>query len=267
MEHTMSENAVIVITGASTGIGKELAHCFAADGQALLLTARNRERLEALAESLRSEYGRTVYVCACDLAVPEGVEELLGYIEENGLDVDVLVNNAGYGVSGAFASSGWEDVQGMMQLNMTSLVALSYRLLPGMRARKSGGILNVASTAAFQPGPNFNVYCATKAFVLSFSEALYEELRGSGVRVTALCPGATLTEFQKRANLEKSLLFQRSFIPMVSVEEVARQGYQAFHRGKPLVVTGWMNRISVFAVRLVPRALVRKIAARLMRHE
>jgi len=135
-----------------------------------------------------------------------------------------------------------------------------------MIEQKSGGILNVASTAAFQPGPNFAIYCATKSFVLSFSEALYEELRGTGIKVTALCPGATLTEFQNRSNMDKSLLFNRGIIPLVSVESVAEQGYNAFKQGKIFVVTGIINKLSTFLVRLVPRILVRKIAAKLMKH-
>lgn len=262
----MAGNEVILITGASTGIGKELARCFANDQLDLVLTARNKDRLESLAEELRNSHNIDVYVCACDLASPNGTEQLIDFINTHHLKVHILVNNAGFGISGAFKDTPWDDVHGMMQLNMITLVDLTYKCLPHMLQQNSGGILNVASTAAFQPGPNFAVYCATKSFVLSFTEALHEELHQTGIKVTALCPGATLTEFQKRSNMEKSLLFNRSLIPLVPVESVAKQGYNALKQGKVFVVTGKMNKLSTFLVRLVPRVLVRKIAARLMQH-
>jgi short-subunit dehydrogenase len=252
----------VLITGASSGIGLELARCFAADGAALVLVARTREKLEALAARLREQHGVSVYVLTKDLAHPRAPDEIAEELTRNGIDVDVLVNNAGFGLGGTFAELELAAQMDMIQVNVASLVKLTGLLLPGMKQRRGGGVLNVGSTAAFQPGPNLAVYFATKSFVLSFSEALHEELAASGVSVTCLAPGPTATGFAERASLEKSLLFRFNVQDAASV---ARAGHRAFRRGKALVIPGLLNKLTVFAVRLGPRALVRRIAGRLPR--
>ena len=190
-----------VVTGASSGIGLEIARLLAADGYDLLLVASAEKKLLEVATRFSHEFGKTVAALAVDLARPDGARSLLDEIERRGLAVEVLVNNAGFGVYGPFAGADLAHTLEMIQVNVASLTELTRGVLPGMTARQSGRILNVASTAAFQPGPLMAVYYATKAYVLSFSEALANELSGTGVTVTALCPGPTRTAFQERAGL------------------------------------------------------------------
>jgi short-subunit dehydrogenase len=246
-----------LITGASGGIGLELARIFAEQGYALILVARNRERLEEIAVELKPT---PVQVLAKDLALVGAAEGIHREVPK----VDVLVNNAGYGVYGPFVKTPLDDELGMLQLNMTALVVLTKLYLPAMVAAKNGKILNVASTAAFQPGPLMALYYATKAFVLSFSEAIGNELEGTGVTVTALCPGPTATGFQARTKLEKSRLIKR--MKVMDARTVAEAGYRGLMAGKPVVIPGLMNKLLAQSVRFSPRVLVTKIA-RMMQEE
>jgi short-subunit dehydrogenase len=243
-----------LITGASGGIGLELARIFAREGYDLVLVARSRERMDELARELKPA---SVQVIARDLTLPGAAEE----IQRDVPKVDVLVNNAGYGVYGPFVKTQLAAEIGMIQLNVTVLVALTKLYLPGMVAAKYGRIMNVASTAAFQPGPLMAIYYATKAFVLSFSEAIANELRGTGVTVTALCPGPTATGFIAEAKLEKSRLFK--LMKLMDARTVAEAGYRALMAGKPVVVTGLMNKVLAQSVRFSPRGLVAKIARKM----
>jgi uncharacterized protein len=247
---------LVLVTGASSGIGVELARCFAAEGARLILTARREAQLHAVAEALRTEYRADVVVLPAELDTETGVAALLAELDARGLSPDVLVNNAGFGARGDFATMPAEPVRGMLAVNITAVTLLAHALLPAMRARRRGGILNVASTAAFQPGPYMAVYYATKAYVLSWSEALFEECRGDGVTVTALCPGATVTEFAQVADMSGTRLFK---LGAMSAAAVARAGHAAFRNGKPLIVTGLKNRLGAMSVRFTPRAVVRKL--------
>jgi hypothetical protein len=250
----------ILITGASSGIGLELARCFAAEGRRLVLVARKGNALEALATELRKAHKIQAQVITTDLAHPEAPVRLLAHLQSAGLKTDVLVNNAGFGAQGKFAELPLGRQLEMLQVNMTSLTHLTGLLLPGMIERRHGGILNVASTAAFQAGPGMAVYYATKAYVLSFSEALAEELAGTGVTVTAVCPGPTATNFGAAANMRT---LEKVNHVCMSAAEVARLGHRDFRRGKVVAITGFRNKLPAFLVRFVPRAAVRKLIKRL----
>ncbi len=247
-----------LITGASSGIGAALARIFARNGYSLVVVARGEAALQTLAGELRQAHGIAVTVLPKDLAQASAPAELAAEIAARGLQIDVLVNNAGFATYGAFAELDLQAELDMMQVNMVTLTHLTKLLLPGMIARRSGKILNVASTAAFQPGPLMAVYYATKAYVLSFSEALAEELRDSGVGVTALCPGPTRTGFQDRARMQESRLVQGE---IMDVDTVAQAGFAALTAGRRMVVPGLQNRLLALAPRFVPRNL----AARLVR--
>jgi uncharacterized protein len=246
----MKETALI--TGASSGIGLELARLFARDGHDLVLVARSEGRLRELADELKQGGGAT-RVLPADLSRPGSVAELEGRLRAEAVEVTVLVNNAGFGAFGPFHESDLETDLQMLQVNVVALTELTHRLLGGMVARRRGRILNVASTAAFQPGPLMAVYYASKAYVLSFSEATANELRGTGVTVTALCPGPTRTGFESRANLKESRLFRGA---VMSARAVAEAGYRGCLRGDTLVIPGWRNKLLAFAVRFLPRRLV-----------
>ncbi len=246
----------VLITGASSGIGRELARCFAEGGSDIVLVARREDRLRELSKELSSRYGVQVRVLAKDLSSPHAAREITDELDRVGIRIDVLVNNAGFGDRGAFAELGIERQLDMVQVNVGALTELTRRFLPGMIERRRGGILNVASAAAFQPGPLMSVYYATKAYVLHFSEGVAEELAGTGVAVTCLCPGPTVTEFGDEAHLEGTLLFRMG--PM-NAATVARAGYAGFRRGKVIVIPGLRNRLIAFSVRFSPRAVVRKI--------
>jgi short-subunit dehydrogenase len=243
-----------LITGASGGIGLELARVFAEQGYALVLVARNRSRLEEIAVELKPT---PVQVLGKDLALVGAAEGIHREIPK----VDVLVNNAGYGVYGRFAETPLDEELGMLQLNMTALVVLTKLYLPAMVASKNGKILNVASTAAFQPGPLMALYYATKAFVLSFSEAIANELEGTGVTVTALCPGPTATGFQARTKLEKSRILKH--MKVMDARTVAEAGYRGLMAGKPVVIPGLLNKVLAQSVRFSPRSLVTKVARKM----
>lgn len=244
----------VLITGASGGIGLELARCFGGAGHPLVLVARDEPRLQAVAKELRERHQVEVSVVALDLAGQRAGTQLLERLRQEGHLPQILVNNAGFGHFGEFHSIPVERDLGMIQLNIAALTELTKGVLPEMLKARSGRILQVASTAAFQPGPFMAVYYATKAYVLSLSEALHEELRGTGVTVTTLCPGPTATGFQSAAKLEGSRLFKS--LAVATPESVARAGFSGTIAGKRLVIPGWMNRASVLFASLAPRALV-----------
>lgn len=249
-----------LITGASAGLGTEYARLFAADKNDLVLVARRRDRLETLAAELTEAHGIQAHVVAADLASPRATTEILGELGRLHLDVDYLVNNAGFGTSGAFATLEAARELEMLQVNITTLVTLTRALLPAMIVRKHGRILNIGSTAGFQPGPFMAVYYASKGFVNLFTEALAYELRGTGVTATVSCPGATATEFAAVAGNERSRLFKMG---AASAATVAAEGYRAMLAGKPMVVHGVKNKVAVQLLRLSPRATVRALAASL----
>jgi uncharacterized protein len=256
MKTTASRNTAL-ITGASSGIGAALAHLFAQNGYDLVVVARGRQALQQLADSLTRAHGVAVTVLPKDLSEPHAPREIAAELRQQDLRIDVLVNNAGFATYGLFAETDLNAELEMMQVNMVALTHLTKLLLPGMIQRGDGKILNVASTAAFQPGPLMAVYYATKAYVLSLSEALSEELRGTGVSVTALCPGPTRSGFQARARMEYSKLVRGT---IMDVDTVARAGYRALMRGKTLVIPGMQNWVAAFVVRLLPRNLVAWLA-------
>ncbi len=254
MPHTHpSAHETALITGASTGIGYELAKFFSRNGHPLVLVSRNKERLDKIAGELKKEFGVSVKVLAKDLSRPGAASEIFEELERESLAVDILVNNAGFGTHGLFYETALNPQLEMIQVNVTCLTHLTRLFLPGMLARRRGRILNVASTAAFQPGPLMAVYFATKAYVLSFTEALANELGGTGVSATVLCPGATKTEFQERAGIKGMKLLKMG---MMDAETVAGMGYRALMDGEPVVIAGWRNKILAFLVRFAPRSLV-----------
>lgn len=249
-----------LITGASSGIGLELARLFANDGYRLALVARNRGALLQLAEELQSRHRIAVHVLPKDLAHPSAPSEIFRELQEAGVEIDVLVNNAGFGGSGPFLRTAWAHEAEMIQVNMVAVTHLTKLFLPQIRARK-GELLNVGSVAAFLPGPFTATYYASKTFVLHFTEAIAEELVGSGATVTCLCPGPVETGFQKRAHVGGS---SRANGPLVvDVREVARCGYEGMRRGKRLVIPGWKNRLLVQFLRLVPRNTVTRMVGRM----
>jgi short-subunit dehydrogenase len=249
-----------LITGGSGGIGLELAKVFAAHGHDLLLTARHRDALEAAAGTIEGRYGVKVTVIAEDLTDPGAPQRLFDAATAENITIDFLVNNAGFGLGGEFIDTDIERELEMVQVNIAALMQLTKLFLPGMMRRKSGRILNLASTAAFLPGPLMSVYYASKAFVLSFSQALAEELRESGVSVTCLCPGATATKFAETAGVGDSKLF--AAIGGTTPEQVAQHGFDALMRGERVAVVGLKNKIMVQAERLAPRKLLTTIARR-----
>jgi len=256
-ESKIGAGQTALVTGASAGIGVDLAACFAADGYDLVLAARSEPALREVAERLAKEHGVRATPIAVDLAAIGGGAELAKRIAELGIPIDVLVNNAGYGHAGAFAGSDRATQLGMIDLNDRALVELTHIYWPGMLERDRGGVLNVASTAAFQPGPLMAVYYASKAFVLSFSEALWEEARGTHVKVSCLCPGPTVSKFRERAGTGKTRLGKTSR-PMESMP-VAKMGYDAFQRNERVKVTGGVNVLIANLAPLLPRAVVLRL--------
>lgn len=249
-----------LITGASSGIGEVFARRLAARGRNVLLVARSEEKLITLCNELgRSNSIRAQYV-ALDLSLPESPARLFEESAKRGLTIDLLVNNAGFGSFGDFGKADLARELNMIDLNVKALVELTYRFLQPMRARKQGAIINVASTAAFQGVPFMATYAATKAFVLSFSEALWEENREFGVKVMALCPGVTDTNFFEAARGEKPPA-RASQTP----EEVVDTALRGLARGKSHIISGWINRVMTESERLAPRSLVTRMAGRMMR--
>lgn len=252
----------VLITGASSGIGLELARLFAAAGSDLVLVARREDHLSELADELRADHDITVRVLPADLSQPSAPLAIHEVVRGAAIDIDILVNNAGFGAQGSVAELSIARQLQMMQVNMTTLVELTRRLLPGMIHRGWGGILNVASTAAFQSGPYMAVYYASKAFVLSFTEALAGELAETEIQVTCLAPGPTATGFAAVAGIEDSVLFKAG---VLDASKVAWAGYRGLRRGKTLVVPGLRNKFTTTAVRLLPRSLLRRVVAGLQK--
>ncbi|HLY17200.1 MAG TPA: SDR family oxidoreductase [Bryobacteraceae bacterium] len=250
-----------LITGASAGIGVELARLFAAHKHDLVLVARSADKLQALSDELARTHGIQARALAADLADPGTPPRLYQAIADQGVSIDVLVNNAGFGARGAYAEIDYAVEERMIQVNITAPAHLTRLFLPGMVARHSGKILNVASTAAYVPGPFMAVYYASKAFVLSFSEALAEENLGTGVTVTALVPGPTETNFFAAAGSQDSALFRSG--TMMDAATVARIGYDGLMAGKRVAVAGLSNRLTIFSTRLAPRTMLAKITRRL----
>ena len=246
---------VTLVTGASAGLGAEFARQCARRGEELVLVARRRDRLEALSGAL----GTRAHVFAADLSLPDAAASLLGQVEAEGLSVEILINNAGFGLVGRFADLPLDRQREMVDLNVRTLTELCRLVLPGMLERGRGAILNLASTAAFQAGPGFAVYFATKAYVLSFTEALHQELKGSGIRVTALCPGPTATEFGEVAG------FRGNRFDRISADaaSVVAAGLEGLDRNRAVVIPGLLNKATAQGTRFVPRALLRRLVARL----
>jgi uncharacterized protein len=254
---TRRPGETVLITGASSGIGRELARLFAADGASLILVARSEHKLRELADELSEAHGVQTHVMPVDLTHPASPMQLAETLADRQIAVDVLVNNAGFGGHGSVAALGVARQLEMVEVNVAALTRLTALLLPAMLERGSGAILNVASTAAFAPGPNQAVYCATKAYVLSFTEALAEEVRGSGVRVSCLAPGATETGFAAQAGMGGTKLFRSG---VMDAGRVAQAGYRGLLRDKTLVIPGLQNRVLAVAARLSPRVLVTRVS-------
>jgi len=251
-----------LITGASAGLGTHFALALAKRGYDLILVARRGDRLEQLARVVRERHGVAAHVIPADLGKKTAAAKLVEAVGAQGLAVDLLVNNAGFGARGSFAELDRAMQARMIDVNCRALMELAHAFLPDMLARRSGAILNVASTAAFQPGPWMAVYYATKAFVLSFSEALHEEVKDRGVRVTALCPGPTRTEFAGVARMDDSDLFRRfSGAP----EKVVADGLKALDAGRAVAVSGGLNKLMAGSIRFTPRGLARRIAGSLQK--
>jgi len=245
------QNITALVTGASSGIGKALARELAAQGAHLVLVSRNAGRLEQEAEDLRIRFGVNVHVFPADLERSEERLELFAWIQKSGITVDLLVNNAGLAHYGPFAEASFGETSAMLDLNIQALTHLTRLFLPGMLERGTGGILNVASTAGFQPLPNLSVYAASKAFVLNFSEALWEECKGRDVRIFCLCPGNTLTRFHQTAGIDKQRMFFSA-----SASEVSRFALRKFLRSsQPSAIYGFWNKLMIYAERLSPRRL------------
>jgi hypothetical protein len=256
----MPNHKTALITGASFGIGMELARIFARDGYNLVLVARSADKLRQLASELEKAHGTRSLILATDLTAPGAAAYVLDQTTRADITVDVLVNNAGFGQFGFFAENDLEECLKQIQLNITTLTHLTRLYLPGMIERKTGRILNVASTAAFQPGPLMAVYYATKAYVLHFSEAIANELKGTGVTATCLCPGATATEFHKRANITDIQLLR---FGAMDARAVAEDGYRGLLAGKPVVISGFKNWLLAQSVRFSPRQMVTAVARKL----
>lgn len=257
-------NKTALITGASGGIGLELAKIHAAKGRDLVLVARSLDKLIEIKGQLEDEFGVSVITIGKDLSIIGSAKDVYEEIKTMGIKIDYLINNAGFADFGLFWERDWSTQLAMINLNVATLAEFSYLYVEEMVDRGSGKILNVASTAAFLPGPLMSVYYATKAFVLHFSEALDNEVRDKGVSVTALCPGATKSGFQSRADMEDSGLVKNRKLP--SSEKVAKFGYEAMESGKRTAIEGFANKLTVFTIRFLPRNfktnLVRKIQAK-----
>ncbi len=251
---------IALITGASGGLGLEFAKLFAAQGNDVILVARSADKLNQICAELTTRYGVEAVSYAVDLSNPEALEQLVPVLQD--LHIDFLVNNAGFGDTGYFHDRPWQLQQEMLNLNILALSRLTHVCAQGMVQRGFGRILNIASTGAFQPSPFFNVYAASKAYVLSFTEALQEELRGSGVSATVSCPGPTDTGFHARAGSNRSRIMSLGLMP---TEQVASKAFRAMMNGRTTVMHGWMNALMAFSIRLTPRYIAPKVAKYFMK--
>ena len=257
----MSKTALI--TGASKGIGKELALIFAQNKINLVLVARSSEILSEFKEHLQTNYSISVLVVTKDLCSPSSAQELFSEIKDNQIEIDYLVNNAGFGDYGLFADTSWERYEKMISLNVTTLTHLSHLFITDWKGRKSGRILNIASTAAFQPGPMMAVYFATKAFVLNLSEALGQELKNDNITITTLCSGPTHTSFGAESKMNASDVVKN--VKIANAKDVAALGYKSMMKGKSTVIHGSINKLAPFAIRFMPRRWITKLSERVMR--
>ena len=253
-------NRTALITGASKGIGLELARIHASKGDNLILVARTKERLDDLKVELEKKFLVKVYTIEKDLSLRSSARDVYDEVINNGMSVDYLINNAGFGDFGLFAECNWDKQEKMINLNINALVHLTRLFLPEMIKRGGGKILNVASTAAFQPGPTMSVYFASKAFVLSFSEAVNYEVKDKGITVTALCPGSTESDFHAVVVDNPDLVTDRK---MSSAKEVADYGYRAMMKGKPVAIQGFKNSLMANAVRFFPRGFIVKMVRKI----
>jgi short-subunit dehydrogenase len=256
-----STRPVALVTGASSGIGLAFAQVFAEHGYDLVLVARSSMSLNKLATELKEKHGAQAFVIPCDLSDPASAENLHAEVLRRGIQIDALVNNAGFNFYGPFAEIELATDMDMIQVNLTSLVVLTKLFLRDMVSRKAGRILNVGSTASFGPAPNVSLYAATKAFVLSFSEGLSEEVKGTGVTVGVLCPGSTRTEFAARAGMLNTKIFSGE---LMSARAVAETGFLAMMQGRMTTITGFANKFQVWSMRFAPRAMVVRIAKGLL---
>ena len=256
-------NKTALITGASNGIGYELAAIHAEHGDDLVIVARTKCKLDVLKTTLEKRFGIKVLTIEKDLSVPGAAEEVYNEVNSQNITVDYLVNNAGFGDISLFAESDWIKQARMINLNVMALTHLSRLILPDMIGRRSGRILNVASTASFQPGPTMAVYFATKSYVLSFSEAINNEVRENGVTVTALCPGSTESGFHAAAAEGRHIKERK----LPSAREVAEFGYKSMMKGKAVAIPGIMNSIMATSVRFIPRSLVVKASRKIQENK
>ena len=250
----------VLITGASSGLGMELAKLFAADGSDLVLVARRKDRLIELADELKAEHDIEVHVLPKDLSKKPAPKEIFSHLKKENIQIDVVVNNAGFGNKGHIADLDTDLQLDMIQVNLVALTHLTRLFIPGIIERGHGGILNVGSLAGFQPGPNLAVYFATKAYVLSFTEALAEEISNPNIKISCLAPGPVKTEFGEKSDLEDSLLFK---VSLMEIAPVVKAGYEGFRRGQTIIIPGIKQQIVPFLNRFTPRLLVRKIAKKL----
>jgi short-subunit dehydrogenase len=257
-------NKTALVTGASAGLGAELSRLFAEDGHDVVLVARRRDKLDAIASEITQKHGVRATVVAEDLTDAAAPERIARALDERDIAVEFLVNNAGFGTTGAFSKLDPKRELAMVQINVASVVHLTRLFLPGMIARRSGRVLNLGSTAGFQPGPFMAGYYASKAFVNSFTEALWFELRGTGVTATVSCPGATATEFAQVAGNAETRLFRMG---TMGAREVALHAYRAMMRGRRMAIPGLKNKLGLHSLRIAPRAMVLRLAAGLNKDE
>lgn len=253
-------SGTVLITGASQGLGAEFAKLFAKDNYDLVLVARNKEKLMQLARELQESHEIFIKILPYDLSSPTVAKKIYEDLDKEGIEIDILVNNAGFATHGEFISTDYDEELGEIEVNITALTLLTKLFLPQMKKRKAGKILNIASTAAFLPGPYMAVYYASKAYVLSFSEALQEELKGTGITLTILAPGPTKTGFAKRANLEKSRIFSRG---LLDPSTVAKRGYDGLMQKEIIIFPGLKNKLASIAGRMLPHTLLGEIIGRL----
>jgi short-subunit dehydrogenase len=256
-----NKNRTVLITGTTSGIGYELSKLFAINGFKLVLVSRDEKKLKAQKENFANKYGVEIYTIAKDLSDPKSPEEVFSEVQGKGIHVDILVNNAGFNESGSFDKTSLEKELQMLRLHIVSLTHMTKLFLKGMVQKRYGKILNLGSTGSFAPCPLDAVYCATKAYVLSFSSAIRIELEGTGVMVSTLCPGATRTEFAKKANIEDTKLFSRFVMEPQRVAEIA---YSGLMKNKKVIIAGTYNKLMVASMTFTPNKILEKVSLSLL---